>query len=91
MWLSPRRPAFVLAGILSLAGVLHVGKPAGWLAMLAAVASAANIVATRGYGGRLWPRTLKSIWTVTESPNLGESGAVGSAMYMGQSVRCGGR
>ncbi|HXV05905.1 MAG TPA: hypothetical protein VFP23_08405 [Solirubrobacterales bacterium] len=39
--------AFVLAGILSLTGVLHVGEHAGWLAVAAAAAGIANIVATR--------------------------------------------
>jgi hypothetical protein len=39
--------AFVLAGIASLAGLLHAGELAGWLAMAAAAAGIANIVVTR--------------------------------------------
>jgi hypothetical protein len=39
--------AFALAGIASLTGVLHGGRVAGWLAVGAAAAGAANIVVTR--------------------------------------------
>lgn len=39
--------AFALAGIATLTGVLHADKLAGWLALGAAAAGAANIVATR--------------------------------------------
>lgn len=38
---------FALVGIATLTGVLHAGNHAGWLAVGAAVAGAANIVATR--------------------------------------------
>ena len=39
--------AFALAGVASLTGVLNAGNLAGWLAVGAAAAGAANIVATR--------------------------------------------
>lgn len=39
--------AFALAGIASLTGVLHAGSLAGWLAVGAAAAAAANVIATR--------------------------------------------
>ncbi len=48
--------AFALAGIACLTGVLHAGSVAGWLAVGAAAAGAANIIATRRKHGGSLPR-----------------------------------